>query len=408
MKIKVTLLIVLLSCMQQLIAQNTPSQKIDEFIQQKGDGFNIAYDKKDEKAYNALLSEYLVLHEKLSVDEKKERSYELSNIYYNLTCIYSLLDNKSSAINCFKKSIDAGYNNYGHVQLDTDLDNIRKEKDFVALNNKLKLTGDYLYILKGADKYNLSDSRPLPKFNYQASDNPNLMALRKGFNLDSIAGQGNDVLKILNLLHWVHNLVPHDGNHGNPEVKNALSMINVCKKDGRGLNCRGLALVLNECYLAMGIKSRIVTCYPKDILKIDPDCHVINSVYSESLKKWLWIDPTFNAYVMNEKGEMLGIEEVRERLITDKTLILNPDANWNNQNPQTKENYLYNYMAKNLYMLECPANSEYNMETFREEKNISYIKLLPLDYENQKPDKVEAEGKLTVYKTNNPKVFWEN
>ena len=408
MKIKVYLLLVLLVSMQQLIAQTTPSQKIDEFLKQKADGFDIAYDKKDVKTYNSLLSEYLVLHENLPAHEKKERSYELSNIYYNLSCIYSLLDNKISAINSLKKAIDAGYNNYGHVQLDTDLDNIRKEKDFVALNNKLKLTGDYLFILKRANKYNLSDSRPLPKFNYQASDNPNLMELRKGFNLDSIAGQGNDVLKILNLLHWVHNLIPHDGNHDNPEVKNALSMINVCKKDDRGLNCRGLALVLNECYLAMGIKSRIVTCYPKDILKIDPDCHVINSVYSESLKKWLWIDPTYNAFVMNENGEMLSIEEVRERLINEKTLILNPNANWNNKQTQTKEGYLKNYMAKNLYMLECPATSEYNMETHREGKTISYIKLLPLDYDNQKPDKVESEGMITVYKTNNPKVFWGN
>lgn len=408
MKIKVTLLLVLLVSMQQLIAQTTPSQKIDEFLKQKADGFDIAYDNKDIKTYNSLLSEYLVLHENLPTNEKKERSYELSNIYYNLSCIYSLLDNKISAINSLKKAIDAGYNNYGHVQLDTDLDNIRKEKEFIVLNNKLKLTGDYLFILKKANKYNLSDSRPLPKFNYQSSDNPNLMALRKGFNLDSIAGQGNDVLKILNLLQWVHNLIPHDGNHDNPEVKNALSMINVCKKDDRGLNCRGLALVLNECYLAMGIKSRIVTCYPKDILKIDPDCHVINSVYSESLKKWLWIDPTFNAFVMNENGEMLSIEEVRERLINDKSLILNPNANWNNKQTQTKEGYLKNYMAKNLYMLECPATSEYNMETHREGKTISYIKLLPLDYDNQKPDKVESDGKITVYKTNNPKVFWGN
>jgi len=408
MKIKVYLLLVLLVSMQQLIAQTTPSQKIDEFLKQKADGFDIAYDKKDVKTYNSLLSEYLVLHENLPAHEKKERSYELSNIYYNLSCIYSLLDNKISAINSLKKAIDAGYNNYGHVQLDTDLDNIRKEKEFIVLNNKLKLTGDYLFILKRANKYNLSDSRPLPKFNYQSSDNPNLMAIRKGFNLDSIAGQGNDVLKILNLLHWVHNLIPHDGNHDNPEVKNALSMINVCKKDDRGLNCRGLALVLNECYLAMGIKSRIVTCYPKDILKIDPDCHVINSVYSESLKKWLWIDPTYNAFVMNENGEMLSIEEVRERLINEKTLILNPNANWNNKQTQTKEGYLKNYMAKNLYMLECPATSEYNMETHREGKTSSYIKLLPLDYDNQKPDKVESEGMITVYKTNNPKVFWGN
>ena len=68
---KTTLLLFLLMSMHQLIAQTTQSQKIDEFITQKGDGFDIAYDKKDEKAYNTLLSEYLVLHEKLSVDEKK-------------------------------------------------------------------------------------------------------------------------------------------------------------------------------------------------------------------------------------------------------------------------------------------------------------------------------------------------
>jgi hypothetical protein len=161
----------------------------------------------------------------------------------------------------------------------------------------------------------------------------------------------------------------------------------------------------------MGIKSRVVTCLPKDSLKIDNDCHVINSVYSESLKKWLWIDPTFDAYVMNEKGELLSIEEVRERLITDKTLILNPDANWNNQSAQKKEEYLENYMAKNLYILECPASSEYNMETSSEGKTYNYIRLLPLDYFEQEPQKVEEKGEKSNsiwihYKTNNPNLFW--
>jgi hypothetical protein len=189
--------------------------------------------------------------------------------------------------------------------------------------------------------------------------------------------------------------------------------LEICKKESRGLNCRGLALVLNECYLSMGIKSRVVTCLPKDSLKIDQDCHVINSVYSESLKKWLWIDPTFDAYVMNEKGELLSIEEVRERLISDKSLILNPDANWNNQSTQTKENYLENYMAKNLYILECHSSSEYNMETSSEGKTFNYIRLLPLDYFEQKPDKSEEKGETNntlwiTYKTNNPNVFWEH
>jgi hypothetical protein len=411
MKNLIILLIALFFSSQLLIAQTTPTQQMEEFINQKGDGFNKSYESRDTKSFNSLLNEYLVIYEKLPADDKKQYTYLLGNIYYNLTCIYSLLNNKSSALTYFRKAIDAGYNDYGHVQTDTDLDNIRKEKEFTELNNKLKQTGDYLSILKRAGKYNLSDNRSVPAFSYQASDNPNLVALRKGFNLDSIAGQGSDVLQILNLMHWIHDLVPHDGMNGNPEVKNAMSMINVCKKDNRGLNCRGLALVLNECYLSMGIKSRVVTCLPKDSLKIDNDCHVINSVYSESLKKWLWIDPTFDAYVMNEKGELLSIEEVRERLITDKTLILNPDANWNNQSAQKKEEYLENYMAKNLYILECPASSEYNMETSSEGKTYNYIRLLPLDYFEQEPQKVEEKGEKSNsiwihYKTNNPNLFW--
>jgi hypothetical protein len=130
----------------------------------------------------------------------------------------------------------------------------------------------------------------------------------------------------------------------------------------------------------MGIKSRFVTCLPKDSLDIDNDCHVINMVYSMQLKKWLWIDPTNDAYVMDEKGELLSIEEVRERLIYDKPLILNPDANWNHISSVTKKEYLENYMAKNLYLLECPLHSEYDLETKMENKEIIYLQLIPLDY----------------------------
>lgn len=59
-----------------------------------------------------------------------------------------------------------------------------------------------------------------------------------------------------------------------------------------------MAQMLNECYLAMGFKSRFITCMPKVMIN---DCHVINAVYSNTLNKWLWMDPTFNAYVTDEK-----------------------------------------------------------------------------------------------------------
>lgn len=388
------------------------NDKFEKFASKQDSLFVLAYEQKDIKTYNKLLTEFLSKYDKLSADYKKKFSGYLNGAYYNLSCTYSLLDNKQMALTYLKKSIDAGYIDYNHIQEDTDLDKIRKEKEFIDINNQLRSIGDFLYILKKADKYNLADNRPLPNFTYQSSDNPNLVALRKAFDLDSIAGKGTDVLKILNLLHWIHNLVPHDGNHENPVVKNAMSMIAECKRDNRGLNCRGLATVLNECYLSLGIKSRIVTCLPKDSLKIDNDCHVINLVYSDNLKKWLWIDPTFNAYVMNENGELLSIEEVRERIINDKPVILNPDANWNNQNPQSREYYLFTYMAKNLYILECPVNSEYNMETRESGRVYNYIQLLPIDYYQQSPDKTEKKDEKTnttwtTFKTNNSKLFWQ-
>lgn len=307
----------------------------------------------------------------------------------------------------------------------TDLDSItfnvnpnEKHTFIILLNNtdsaltQIVYVPSYLETLKKADKFNLEDKKEIPKFTYQPSNNPHLVALRKAFNLDSIAGTGNEVSQILNLLHWIHNLVPHDGEHGNPEIKNAMNMIAVCKKDNRGLNCRGLATVLNECYLSLGFKSRFITCLPKDSLGIDRDCHVINMVYSNTLNKWLWIDPTEDAYVMNEKGELLSIEEVRDRIINDKPLLINPDANWNHKTSTVKEKYLYNYMAKNLYRFECPVNSEYDTETKVKDKTITYIQLLPLDYFKQSPDKTENTNEqngttFINYKTNNPTLFWQ-
>lgn len=309
----------------------------------------------------------------------------------------------------------------------TDIDSIRfkinSEKDscnfLVVLNRKdtaltqLRYRMPYLVKLKNAEKYNYSDNRFVPAFTYQSKENSSLVKIRRDFHLDSVAGKGNEISKILNLMHWVHNTVKHDGGSQNPTLKNAIDLIKVCQSEKRGVNCRMMATILNECYLSLGFKSRYVTCMPKET-EFD-DCHVINMVYSNDLNKWIWIDPTFDAYVMNEKGELLGLLEVRERLINDKPIILNPDANWNREQSQTKKNYLDNYMAKNLYRLECPVSSEYDTETVKEGKTVTYLELLPLDGLVQTPQKSEKQdlkssqrtkNSYIYYKTNNPNLFW--
>lgn len=288
--------------------------------------------------------------------------------------------------------------------------------DFIILvkgkdtaRTQIKYQPSRLDMLKAAGKYSISDNRFVPKFSYQSANAPNLVNIRKELKLDSIAGNGNELSKIFNLMHWVHNLVRHDGSSSNPTLKNAIDLVKVCKVENRGVNCRMLATILNECYLSIGISSRYITCMPKES-KFD-DCHVINMVFSKDLNKWIWIDPTFDAYVMDEKGTLLGIQEVRERLVNGQPLVLNADANWNRENLQTKKGYLENYMAKNLYRLETPLVSEFDTETWKNGKELIYVELLPLDGIEQTPQVKQQTNtttgvKFTYYKTNNPLLFW--
>lgn len=405
------LLLVLLSP-AALLAQDSTRSNFDKYVQTQRKQFTLLYEKRDTNGYTRLMDEWLQRYRQLPDSLQQQFKPSLINVYYKLSCTYALLRQKGPALDYLQRTIQMGNNNYSYMQQDTALDGLRQDARFKALLEPLRATGDFMYILRRGAAYNNKDQRPLPAFTYQAATDSNLTALRTGFNLDSVAGKGSDVSKVLNLLHWVHELIPHDGNKENPPVRNALALISVCRKEARGLNCRGLATVLNECYLAMGFKSRLVTCLPKDSLGIDFDCHVINVVYIPSLKKWIWTDPTQDAYVMNEKGELLDIREVRERLIREQPLILNPTANWNHQVSAVKEQYLYSYMAKNLYMLQCPVNSTYNMEARERGKTIQYIQLMPLDYFKQGPD-VRTSGnaeKGTVFQyfnTNNPDAFWQ-
>lgn len=308
------------------------------------------------------------------------------------------------------------------ISFHTDIDSISTEIneetkfDFIILRKKDTAYTQVLYVepyiktLQKAGIYDVTQQREIPSFTYLEEKDKQLKRLRKDFKLDSIAGTGNEISKLLNIMHWVHNLIRHDGSSNNPTLKNAIDLIKICKSEKRGVNCRMMATILNECFLSMGYKSRMVTCMPKP-LEFD-DCHVINTVYLEKEKRWIWLDPTFDAYVMDETGQLLGIQEVRERLINNKPLILNPEANWNRKNSQTKDYYLYTYMAKNLYRLEVPLHSTYNYETKENGKTIESVQLLPVDGINQIPIiQVYKDEKNNVtyktYITNNPDLFWE-
>lgn len=208
-----------------------------------------------------------------------------------------------------------------------------------------------LQLLKEAAPYAAYTGDKDLTFSYALPSDSLLARSREYFNLDSIAGNGDDVSRIKNLLYWVHDLVRHDGSSSWPDCRfNLVDLHKVCQEQNRGLNCRFMAMMLTEALLAEGIPARYLTCQSKAYDE-DSDCHVICIAWSDSLKKWIWVDPTFAAYVTDGDGLLLHPGEVRQRLREGLPLILNADANWNHKSAQTKEYYLDEYMAKNLYVI---------------------------------------------------------
>ncbi len=325
----------------------------------------------------------------------------LAGQYYNLACYQSLAGKRRAAVASLESAYEHGYferryDAYHWMLQDSDLDPVRSEKGYEALRSKAAAQGDFIGILQASAPYDPAEScDSLPAFRYARPDDPDLVRLRRMFNLDSIAGAGDEISKIRNLCHWVHNTVRHDGSSYNPAERNAIAMIELCRREGRGVNCRMLAQILNECYLAMGFKSRFVTCMPRKMVN---DCHVIDVVYANTLGKWVWIDPSFEAWVTGSEGTMLSIAEVRECLREGKPCFLNKEANWNNEEPLTQEDYLEVYMAKNLYYVVCPDRSEFDTETYREGKRpLRYVALVPPGYESD-----------TDCSTSNDAWFWQS
>jgi hypothetical protein len=388
-------LLCLAGLLSPLFAQESAGLKaFEQFCNEQSQLISKANRNNDQAAVERAFQAILEAKAKLPEEVQKKAQLDEGGIYYNLACAQSLQKKKKAALRSFELAFQHGWTKYRHALGDTDLDNIRADKRFEAVMAQMK-EHDYLVVLQRAAPYTPTQ-RPdtLPRFSYQHPNDRNLVRVREYFKLDSVAGAGDELSKIKNILVYVHNLIKHDGNHPNPESDDAIGMAEACRDGSRGLNCRGLAKVLNECYLSMGIPSRFVTCMPKVYIS---DCHVINAVYSSTLDKWLWMDPTHAAWVTDEGGNLLSIQEVRDRLCRDLPVRVNDTANWNNRNKTTTADYLYSYMAKNLYYLKCMSRSQYNAEAEYDPE--AYVNLKPTGYTN------DRKGGTDV---NDENWFWQS
>lgn len=260
--------------------------------------------------------------------------------------------------------------------------------------------------LKQYSHYQNDMEYSIPKYTYQDFNTIDLVDFRKKHKLDSITGNGEEITQILKLMRWVHKTVKHDGYKSIPDKIDSDGLIELCKRENRGIHCGGIASVMNEVFLAMGFKSKWITCMPFE--QEYNDCHTINIVYSNTLDKWIWIDAMYQTYMMDEKDNLLSIQEVRDRLINSKTVIVCNEYNLNSTTATDygADDYLNNYMGKNLFRFCAVTDSK----AYEDYSQWTIINLYPEGYNPKNVDFgkiIETDIFKEIY-IDNSEQFWKN
>lgn len=232
---------------------------------------------------------------------------------------------------------------------------------------------------------------------------PKLMQLKSEYPIVAIAGDGDDLSKAVNLLHWVSGHNYHKGDAG-PIAQNSLDLLNYAYNKGSayGINCVALATILSECLLAIGLKARkvfIMPCSP-----YDGDNHVVTHVFIRDMNKWVMLDPTLNAYLTNERGDLLSLLELRRHLAEQEPVFFNSEAKYNDDlwtADSAKENT--EYFAKNLFYFQTSEISTFSVADVPGNR---FITLCPQGYDPKQTQLSNIEYRIKKYGDNPHMQKW--
>ena len=279
-------------------------------------------------------------------------------------------------------------------------------------NNNLALGREWAGLLQKHATFSAKPSGYPVKvdFSYADSSDENLVRLRDMYNLETIAGQGTETDRIINLTRWVYQLTGHANEPEIPKELNAFSLIRLAKDEHMQINCYMKTVILNEIFLAMGLSSRWTHLLPHS--HEEDESHVVTSVYSPALGKWILMDPDFGVYVTDEKGAILGVAEIRKRLIAREPLVVK-DLDTSQSALARTWGGVMNFiegvdypwiLSEFIFKIRCPQVSRFNQRSM---PNKVYFELLPDGYREEllRESRMTERGK-EVY-INDEELFWQ-
>jgi len=284
-----------------------------------------------------------------------------------------------------------------------ETDNTKYNTAIVLEDYHKKMFVEFIGRLQDYPKYDTGEHfNNLPKWEYSKPDAPSLRELSTEYNLKDVAGNGTEIERIINLCDWAHRVTSSKGEIGNPEVLNAPAIIEFVKSEGRAVNCKMKSIVLNEILLSFGYNSRRISLKPSIF---DGDSHSIVMVFSNTYKKWICIDPTFNTYFHNDSGGILGYLEIREIYRKGEIpefrpiqLTIQPPLMLAGKRFDSYDEWYAVYIAKNCFQASSPQKSAFGYES---SESINSILLLPANFQS------DETGRANTYATRNPKYFFQ-
>ena len=255
--------------------------------------------------------------------------------------------------------------------------------------NKMLDFDDDLCLLKLNQEYNCNYLYS-NRFVYDYTDE-RLQKLRDICDLDSLAGNGSDFIRMLKITCGISRTLDL-GISSNLDSFHAIDVLNKTKQ-GFKSNCFVAATVLTECFLSMGYVSRVVRCMPID-LRFN-DCHCMTIAYVNDMNKFIAFDAAMGGCYVDSKGIPLGIADIRKNIIERKPVHIRSIF-------KIQDTSIIAYLCKNMIRFQSHIVSKYGNEI---SNTSDFINLNPITMPicNKQND----YGEYTHIYVYNDDLFWE-
>jgi len=202
----------------------------------------------------------------------------------------------------------------------------------------------------------------------------------KEYNLDAVTAGYSDVDLMIVLLNWVCDNFKHNGMNSMPDKCDAISIINYCKENPDGINCRGLSILLAELCRLYGIEAKHITCYPKENPCVD--VHVVTLAYSKKLNQWILLDPTWRLYLKDKDGNYMNLASLRESFAHNDEIFANENAGWNNTHFDM--GVYKEFMANYLFRFKCGTTFSFGSDDGQNGNTVNI--LVPVNYSEDRAE----------------------